>query len=62
MLQCLYVFSFHQTYHAEDHGVCYKNAVFGWLKGNDGYKLTVEANQQIYKGKTNRSNGAMDKC
>ena len=42
---------FHETYHAEGHGTCYKNAVFGYLTGNDGYKLTVEANQHIFKGR-----------
>ena len=41
---------FHQTYHAEEHGVCYKNAVFGYLTGNDQYKMTVEANLHIFKG------------
>ena len=41
---------FHQTYHAEEHGVCYKNAVFGYVTGNNNYKLTVTANHHIFKG------------
>ena len=52
--QILYTFpvrEFHQTYHAEKHGTCYENAVFGWLQGNDHYKLTIEANHHILKGR-----------
>ena len=41
---------FHETYHAEENGVCYKNAVFGYPNGNDHYRTTIEANQHIFKG------------
>ena len=41
---------FHQTYHAEEHGVCYKNAVFGYLPWHDNFNITIEANHHIFKG------------
>ena len=41
---------FHQTYHAEQSGTCYRNAVFGWIGVNDHYTLTVEANHHIFRG------------
>ena len=49
---------FHQTYHAEDHGVCYQNAVFGTLTGKKDQSTAIEANQHIFKGTHSHSFGS----